>query len=579
MRWIVVVALLGALVACKKKEEPKPIPSQADAGLAQVPAPPAPAPAPAPAPPVAATKGELLGAGTVGSVDELVSALEPYLSAMGASGLTVASVKATVAKWIGLATWDGVDGARPIRFWLLNPKKYSPPFLVALPMREGKTVQTQGWASEVVAGHALLAKNAGTLAALRAVAAQEVAKPPPVTGSVVRFALSVDELLSAYQADLEKLLSRASQALAGLQAPSDDTKKFVTWMTRGLIAVAKQVREAEAELSVGKDHARVMLRLAPHAGSALATFLAAPRPELPDLTQLLPGDPAIAFVFRYDPQAFGRAVEQIAANMEAMGKDGPASFAKALRQSFLPFLSKLRGDWSYVRPVSGGGFSMHLIGSREPKPTLDALRAFLGSATELMGAGGPSGAQSKTTYAKNVGKYKGTSYDRQRVTYDFSKLPDFQGKLMEQLVGKTSDTYLAAAKDLVLLASGRGMSPRPIENALDRVMGKPVKSLAEKAEFKELLAQLPPGHVGVFYFSFVDYLKSTFGAMAGGKEPPMFKNIASQGFLGGGLSVEGGAIRVDLIATRSQIDSIRKIFDAFRGVEKQMLKKAPEPPK
>jgi hypothetical protein len=575
MRWIVVVALLGALVGCKKKEEPRPSSVPAvDAGLTQGPVSPASA-----APGVTVARGEILGTGTVGSIDELVTTLEPYLSAMGASGLTVASVKATVARWIGLATWDGVDGARPVRFWLLNPKKYTPPFLVALPMREGRTVQTQGWASEAVAGHALLAKNAGTLAALRAAAAQEIARPPAVTGSVVRFSLAVEDLLTAYQADIEKLLAKAGQAISGLPAPSDDAKKLVSWMAQGLVALAKQVREVEAELSVGKDHARVMLRLSPNAGSALAAFLGAPRPELPDQASLLPGDSAIAWVFRYDPQAVGRAVEQIASHMEAMGKEGPGAFAKMLRQSFLPFLSKLRGDWSYVRPMSGGGFSMHLLGSREPRSTLDSLRTLLGSAGELWGLGGPPGVQTKTAYTRNVGKYKGIDYDRQRVTYDYSKLPDFQRKLMEQLLGKTSDTYLAATKDMVLLSSGRGTSARPIENALEQVMGKPARSLAEKAEFRELQAQLPPGHVGILYFSFVDYLKSTFAAMTGGKAPPMFKGIASQGFLGGGFSVESGALRVDLVATRSQIDSIRKFFDAFRGVEKKMLKELPAPPK
>src|SRR5438105_1600186 len=164
MRIALVLALVAALAACKKKEEPKPPAAQA----------PAQATAPAVAP---AARGDILGAGVVESFDELINAVQPYLAAMGASMATIAGAKAQIGRWIGLASWEGVEGTRPLRFWLLNPKKYRPPILTAIPMQKGKTLQTNGWATEAVGDYALVAKDAGTIAAVRPLVAQELGSP------------------------------------------------------------------------------------------------------------------------------------------------------------------------------------------------------------------------------------------------------------------------------------------------------------------------------------------------------------------------------------------------------------------
>jgi hypothetical protein len=556
---IPVVALALAVAACKKKEAPAP-----DAAAA-APAPratPAPQPAPAVAP---LPKGEVLGRGAVGSIDELVASIEPYLAAMGASRLHVSGAKATIGGWIGLSSWDGVDGARPIHFWVLNPKKYRPPLLVALPVQKGKSVQTKGWASQALGEHTILARDAATIAALRTVAERELAEPAGVSGAAVRVSVSVDEVLGAYEPEVQRMLGRLTSALGAARelGVGDELKKLVAWQGRGLLDLARQIGDASAELSAGKDHARLVLRLRPRPGSGLADLLAAPKQPFPGSVSKLPGDAAFAIAAAYAPEALRRAAEKVAAHMESLGKEGPLSFAGAVRNAAAPFFGSIRGDWSFVRRVGGGGVSVHLIGTREPKKSLEALRALLQKTRELLGQAGPMGAQAKAAYTKQAGTHKGVKYDRLRVVYDFSKLSGFQGKLMETLFGKVQDTYVAAKGEYLVMTSGKGGDARSVHEALDLLDARR-SGLSEKPEFKELLAQAPPDRFLVLYFSFVDYLKSTISALGAGAGGALVASVPSRGYIGGALTAEGGALRLDAVATRSQIESIKKIFDSLR---------------
>jgi hypothetical protein len=559
MRKIVLVALIAAIAACKKKE-PGP-----DAGAAP-PRPAAQAPAPAPQPAVtpapALAAGEILGAGAVGSIDDFVLAIEPYLAAMGASATTLAGVKATIGRWIGLTSWDGVDGARPIRFWFLNPKKYRPPVLVAFPNRKGKKAQTQGWAAEVVDEHTLVARDASTIAALRGAVTQALASPAGVSGAGVRFGLSIAELVAAYEKEIEQLLGRLGKVLGGRQVPgAEGMTTFAGWLGRALLDFGRQLDRADAELDVGKDHARVMLRLAPRAGTGLAALLAAkPRP-LPAAPAKLPGDAAIAVTAAYDPAALAKAFEGIAAHIEAMGKEGPTALAAFLRQWLIPLLGTLRGDLTHVRRLSGGSISLY--GTVDAAKTLARLRGVYEKAGSLLEATPQGGLKGKVSYVQAAGTHKGTKYDRVRFTYDYSKMPEFQAKILEQLQGKEVDTYLAATKEFVVVTGGRD-GPAGMRAALDRLGSSGAGSLSEKPEFRELSGQLPEGRFAVLYFSFVDYLKSALGGIAGGKMAGLFGGVESRGYLGAGFTAEKGALRIDGIATRSQIESIRKLFQSFR---------------
>jgi hypothetical protein len=212
-----------------------------------------------------------------------------------------------------------------------------------------------------------------------------------------------------------------------------------------------------------------------------------------------------------------------------------------------------------------GGGSISLYGTADAKKTLARLRALYEKAGSILEAAPMGGAKGKVAYAAGVGTHKGVKYDRVRVTYDYSKMPEFQAKILEQFQGKQADTYLAPAKGYVVVASGRD-GVRGIRTALDRLSAGAAGSLAEKPELRELTGQLPPGRFAVLYFSFVDYLKSTLGGLAGGKMAGVFGQIESRGYLGAGLSVDRGALRVDGIATRSQIESIRKLFQSFQAL-------------
>jgi hypothetical protein len=564
MRKIVLFALIAAIAACKKKEEPKP-----DAGAvapkpaAQAPVPaPAPQPAAAPSPAPALAAGEVLGSGAVGSIDDFVLAIEPYLAAMGASRTTLAGVKATIGRWIGLSSWEGVDGARPIRFWFLNPKKYRPPVLAAFPTQKGKKVQTQGWAAEAVGEHTLVAKDASTIAALRGTVTQALASPAGVSGAGVRFGLSIAELVAAYEPEIEKLLGRLSRVLGGRQVPgAGGMRTFAGWLGRALLDFGRQLDRADAELDVGKDHARVMLRLSPRGGTGLAALLAAePRPS-PAAPSKLPGDAAIAVTAAYDPAALGKAFDGIAAHIEAMGKEGPTAVAAFLRQWLIPLVGTLRGDFTHVRRLSGGSISLY--GTGDAAKTLAKLRGVYEKAGSLLDATPLGGLKGKVRYSKATGTHKGTKYDRVRVTYDYSKMPEFQAKILEQIQGKQTDTYLAPTKEYVVVTGGRDEA-KGMRAALDRLGAGASGSLAEKPEFRELSGQLPGGRFAVLYFSFVDYLKSALGGLAGGKMSGLLAQVESRGYLGAGFSAEKGALRIDGIATRSQIESIRKLFQSLR---------------
>ena len=165
MRKLIVSALAlmaaHALVSCKKKDAPPAAPPVAATGATGPVAPTGGGAAPVAMVPLAspAVAGDVLGSGAIGSIDELVTAIEPYLAAMGSSKLGGAAITAQIGKWIGLETWEGIDGAKPMRVWLVNPKKFKPPFVVALPLVAGKKAAVKGWAMEEIAGHAVLARG------------------------------------------------------------------------------------------------------------------------------------------------------------------------------------------------------------------------------------------------------------------------------------------------------------------------------------------------------------------------------------------------------------------------------------
>jgi len=580
MRRLVVLVAVSALVvgACKKKEAPIDPKLAAGAGKPGVAAlGTATNPAAAQTPTAAATPaaapvlaGDVLGSGAVGSIDEFVTALEPYLAAMGAGGkLTSAGIKATVGKWIGLASWDGVDGTKPVRVWFVNPKKYKPPFVIALPMMKGKTLATQGWATEAIGEYAVLAKDAATIAALRGAVTAALAQPANVTGSKLVFNLGVPELLSVYSAEIEKLLGKLGKMVAGKDSPiGGDSKKFMIWLGRGALDVARQVARVDAELNVVKDQARIVVKLQPVAGSSLAQFLAAPKQPQPASLAKLPDDVSIAAAFSYDPAMLKATVEKIAAHMESMGADKPTAMIGFLRQGVASLFDVIKGDFVYAKRVTGA--SMALVGVKDQAKALESFRGIYTQAAAFAEQDtGPGAIASKSELKKDAGSVKGMKYDRVRTSFDYSKLEGMQRTIMEKIQGKAMDSFYSATPEFIVLAGSSKTSEQPIADAIEQLQ-KPASSLASKAEMKELGAAVSQGRFGLIYFSFVEYLKGAFSALAGmGMGGGAMSGIKSEGFLGAGLSVEGGALQIDAVATRSQIESIRKLFQSMRSAMPQ----------
>lgn len=563
-----------ALAACKKKEEPtKPVTgpaassgaaagSAATAGSGSGPAAASAAVPVVTAPPAEA--GDVLGSGAIGSVDEFVAAIEPYLAAMGAGGkLSAAGIKATVGKWIGLESWDGVDGLKPVRVWLVNPKKFKPPFVVALPVVAGKTVAVKGWASEVILGHAVLAKDATTIAAMRSIVTAQLGTPAAVTGGRVVFGLGVPELLKVYEPEIEKLLGKLSKMFSSPDAPvGGDTRKFMQWLGRGALELARQISRIDAELVTTREAARLQVKLQPVAGSSLAEFLAAPRQPLPASLAKMPADVSAAVVFAYAPDALKKVLDKVSAHMESMGADKPTSFIAFAREAFGGIFDSMKGDFVYAKRTTGS--SMALLGTKDAAKSAEAFRVFYAKAGSVMSTDtGPNAIISKSELKKDAGKYKGVKFDRVRATYDYSKMPEFQRGIMEKLQGKSQDSFIATTPEYTVLAGSSKPSDKPIQDAIEQLQ-KGGPSLADKPEFKELLSQLPASRFGVFYFSFVEYLKGALGGLAGDGMVGALGGVKSEGFLGAGLSSEGGALQIDAVATRSQIESIRKLFNAMK---------------
>jgi hypothetical protein len=572
MRTLVLTAALVAasfsFIACKKKVAPAD--GAAPSGPASQPNAAKPTPPAPPAPPAPKPGGDILGQGAVGGVDEIVAALEPYLSAFQDSALTTAAVKAQVGKWIGLESWDGIDGQKAARVWFVNPKKFKPPFVVALPLLAGKKAAVKAWASEEIAGHVVLAKDAGTIAALKATIEAQLKSPAGVAGGRLSFGLDVPTLLEVYAPEIEKLLRKIGRKLGGPETPvGGDTKKFLQWLARGALDLARQITRVEAELTAARDHARLAIKLLPLAGTALADFTSAPKQPFPANISRAPGDVSVAAVLSYAPDALKRVFERIAASMEAAGADKPGAFLDFVRGGFVQLLGALRGDLVYTKRMSGA--TTALLGAADGAKGLAALREFYSKASVLMQADvGPKSVQTKVEIKKEAGAHKGVKYDRMRVQFDYSKLNDFERKLLESIQGKGMDSFLATKGDVVLLAGSNKTVETPIQEALDTLASPPAgKTLADKPEFKALLAALPPNRFGVLYVSFVDYVKGVFAALASAGGPGLgagkaLDALKSEGYLGGSLSIEGTALQIDAVATRSHIESIKNFFKAMR---------------
>ena len=572
MRKLIVSALAlmaaHALVSCKKKDTPPATPPGATTGATGPVAPTGGGAAPVAMVPLAspAVAGDVLGSGAIGSIDELVTAIEPYLAAMGSSKLGGAAIKAQIGKWIGLETWEGIDGAKPMRVWLVNPKKFKPPFVVALPLVAGKKAAVKGWAMEEIAGHAVLARDAATIAAVKSMVTEQLGAPAAATGSKVAFGLAVPALLEVYAPEIERLLGKLSRMVGGASgAAGGDTKKFLAWLGRGALDVARQIARADIQVVADKDSARLQLRLTPLPGTSLAQFLAAPKQAMPTSLSKVAGDVSVAAVVAYAPDAVKTLFDKIAAHMESMGAEKPGQFAAFFRDGIGALMSALKGDFVYVKRTTGNATTALMSVIDGPKG-LEALRSFYVKAGALMQSD-QSDVKSNLDLKKEAGAHKGTKFDRMRVTYDYSKLPEMHRKLLEQIQGKAMDSFLALKDGHLMLAGSNQTVDKPIQDALDTLSAPAAgQTLADKAEFKALLSQLPPSRFAVLYVSFVDYLKGALAGLAGMGGAGKLDALKSEGFLGASLASEGGALQVDAVATRSQIESIRTLFGQMRGM-------------
>lgn len=567
MRKIIVsaLALVAAytFVACKKKEAPPPAPTGPAAATGASTAP-APSPVPASAP---AAAGDVLGSGAIGSIDEMVTAVEPYLAAMGSSKLGGAAIKAQLGKWIGLETWDGIDGQKPLRVWLVNPKKFKPPFVIALPLLAGKKAAVKGWAMEEIAGHAVVAKDAATLTAIKGQLTSQLAQPAAATGGRLAFGLAVPALLEVYAPEIERQLGKLSRLVAGAGgAAGTDTKKLLAWLGRGALDVARQIARADLLVTAEKESARIQLKLTPLPGTALAQFLAAPKQAAPASIAKVAGDVSVAAVVMYAPEALKVLFDKIATHMESMGAEKPTQFASFFREGIGGLMAAVKGDFVYVKRMTGA--TTALMGVADAAKGQEALRTFYTKVSALMKAD-ESDVKSDLQLKKDDAAHKGTKYDRMRATFDYSKLPEMHRKLLEQLQGKAMDSFIAVKDNHLILAGSNQTSDKPIQDALDTLSAPAAgKTLADKPEFKALMGQVPASRFAVLYVSFVDYLKGALAGLSGmgGGAAPKLDALKSEGFLGGALSAEGGALQIDAVATRSQIESIRALFSQMRGM-------------
>ena len=142
--------------------------------------------------------------------------------------------------------------------------------------------------------------------------------------------------------------------------------------------------------------------------------------------------------------------------------------------------------------------------------------------------------------------------------------------LLQAILGHRQREGLDAVellRDESMLAGSNQTVDKPIQDALDTLSAPAAgQTLADKAEFKALLSQLPPSRFAVLYVSFVDYLKGALAGLAGMGGAGKLDALKSEGFLGASLASEGGALQVDAVATRSQIESIRTLFGQMRGM-------------
>src|SRR5438874_441625 len=106
---------------------------------------------------------------------------------------------------------------------------------VALPTPPSPTPIVTPLVVAPIAKGALLAKDAATLAAVRNAVSAELATPPTVASSKVVFGLSLPDVISIYEGEIQALVGKLGRLTAGATGGNENIGKLMAWLGRGAL--------------------------------------------------------------------------------------------------------------------------------------------------------------------------------------------------------------------------------------------------------------------------------------------------------------------------------------------------------
>ena len=280
----------------------------------------------APPPPDCLVSGEIMEIERLcGWLGEILGAFDDRAGAQ--------RMRQTIGRWVRNPDFSGMDLSQPIRFHLLNPKKYPQPWVFQFAVEDAARVRQALAAGEkgeqgellIEGGRAVWAYDAD---AARTVAAWQKARPGGVeilAAGQVRVRIDVKQIMKAYPEEIDAQVRVMKDRMARALNRADDAsgrKKDVARAQSELKTVfsaLRQVGVAHVGFGMKANRAEMTVRVETLAGTGLAGLVRSHAPATDALLRACPPDADIVVAHNISVM---NAVKNLVGNVLGLGETG-----------------------------------------------------------------------------------------------------------------------------------------------------------------------------------------------------------------------------------------------------------------
>lgn len=502
----------------------------------------------------------ILGYLAVPDVDAALGHMEAVAQTFGPGKLPPGTLKLGLATAVGDPGLTGLRTGEPIVFMAFRAAgPFSPPsFSWFVPVNDAapyeRALNAQGWSTRVVEGLLLGGPNAEAVTSAESALATYRRIRDAGVKSDARIYLHLGRLMEAYGPPLtsavEGLMTRPRgpgaaappeiSATPGPPAlpttPSPEMLRFLKLEARAFLALAAQIEEGQADISVEPDAIASDTVFSAKAASALADLSSMPPPGRSTTRALVSGPGIMTATYQVDTP---RMSAFLARALDEAAKDG--DFAPLLTPEVATLTRGMEGWFSgemtySLRSTAASTLvaemAMGVTNEAKCLEMVERATALMAPDSALSRMYRSMGMSYSASLAKNVRRHGGVPVHRLKMAFEAKGVPaaqtaQIQAMLKDMDVAITRGYYLASQDPA----------------GLDRLIDRTLSGGASGATPLQAVAVFGEGRHVYFDYDFIGLLKAVAGAAPGAEAGALARLPAGTDPMTLAVSLSGGRVR------------------------------------